>query len=117
MKAVDLEERLIQFSIDVIQLCKTMNHSFEAEHLAKQLIRSSTSSALNYGEARGGESSRDFIHKMKICLKELRECYINLRILKGANLNTNMKLLDQVLKENNELISIFVTSIKTASSK
>lgn len=117
MKPNQLEERLIQFSIDVILLCKKMDKSFASEHLAKQLIRSSTSSALNYGEARSGESIRDFLHKMKICLKELRESFINLKILKGANLITDLDVLEKLLKEIDELISIFVVSIKTASNK
>lgn len=117
MKANQLEERLIQFAIDIILLCKTIDKSFASEHLAKQLIRSATSSALNYGEARGGESTKDFLHKMKICLKELRESYINLRIQKGAQLISDIAKLDLLLEENNQLISIFVSSIKTASSK
>jgi len=69
MRPNNLEDRLIQFAIDVILVCKKMDKSFAAEHLAKQLIRSATSAALNYGEARYGESNRDFLHKMKICLK------------------------------------------------
>ena len=117
MKPNQLEERLIQFSIDVILLCKKMDKSFASEHLAKQLIRSSTSSALNYGEARSGESTRDFLHKMKICLKELRESFINLKIQKGTQTISDLNSLEKLLKENDELISIFVSSIKTASSK
>jgi len=117
MKPNQLEERLIQFAIDVILLCKKIDKSFASEHLAKQLIRSITSSALNYGEARSGESTRDFLHKMKICLKELRESKINMKIQKGARLITDVNLLDKLIKENDELISIFVASIKTASNK
>ena len=117
MKPNQLEERLIQFSIAIIMLCKHTDQSFASEHLAKQLMRSATSSALNYGEARSGESTRDFLHKMKISLKELRESYINLKILKGASLVSNQDLLEKLLKENDELISIFVASIKTASYK
>lgn len=117
MKPNQLEERLIQFAIDVILLCKKIDKSFASEHLAKQLIRSATSSALNYGEARGGESARDFLHKMKICLKELRESLINMKIQKGAELVKDVASLDKLLKENDELISIFVVSIKTATSK
>jgi four helix bundle protein len=86
MKPINLEERLIQFSVDIILMCNKVEKSFASEHLAKQLIRSATSSALNYGEARSGESTNDFLHKMKICLKELRESYINLKIQKGAEL-------------------------------
>jgi four helix bundle protein len=117
MKPNQLEERLIQFAIDVILLCKKVDKSFASEHLVKQLIRSVTSSALNYGEARSGESTRDFLHKMKVCLKELRESLINMRIQKGAKLITDIDSLDKLIKENNELISIFVASIKTASLK
>ncbi|MBX2829183.1 MAG: four helix bundle protein [Flavobacteriaceae bacterium] len=117
MKANNLEDRLIQFTIDVISVCKSLDNSFAAEHLAKQLIRSATSSALNYGEARSGESTRDFLHKMKICLKELRETGVNMKIQKGANLILDSEGLDKLLIENNELISIFVASIKTAGSK
>lgn len=65
----DLEERLIQFSIDIIMLCRKIDGDFTTQHLSKQLIRSATSSALNYGEAQSAESPRDFLHKMKICLK------------------------------------------------
>ena len=117
MKPNQLEERLIQFAVDVILLCKKIDKSFASEHLAKQLIRSATSSALNYGEARSGESTNDFLHKMKICLKELRESLINMKIQKGANLILDIALLDKLIKENDELISIFVASIKTASLK
>ncbi len=76
MKPNQLEERLILFAVNVILACKKIDTSFAAGHLAKQLIRSATSSALNYGEARSAESTRDFLHKMKLCLKELRECMI-----------------------------------------
>ena len=117
MKPNQLEERLIQFAIDVILVCKTIDDSFASEHLAKQLIRSATSVSLNYAEAQSGESMRDFLHKLKICLKELRECLVNMRIQKGAFLIKDINKLDILLKENNELISIFVASIKTASSK
>ncbi len=117
MKPDQLENRLIQFSIDIIVLCKQSDDSFASEHLMKQLIRSTTSVALNYGEARSGESKRDFLHKMKICLKELRESHVNLKIQKGASLNLNNEKLNILISESNELISIFVASIKTASNK
>ena len=117
MKPNQLEERLIKFAIDIIFLCKSMDTSFAAEHMTKQLIRSTTSVALNYGEARSAESTRDFLHKMKISLKELRESYINLKIQKGAQLLENKDKLEELIDENNQLISIFVSSIKTASTK
>jgi len=117
MKPNELEERLIQFAIDVILLCKSINKSFASEHLTKQLIRSSISVALNYGEARSGESTKDFLHKMKISLKELRESYVNMKIQRGAELIHDTQTLNKSIDENNQLISIFVSSIKTASSK
>lgn len=117
MKPNQLEERLIQFAISVIVMTKKIDQSFASQHLAKQLIRSATSAALNYGEAQSGESTRDFLHKIKICLKELRECMINMKIQKGAELILDINKVDLLLKENNELISIFVTSIKTATAK
>ena len=117
MKPNQLEERLIRFAIDIILLCKTIDKSFASEHLAKQLIRSSTSVALNYGEARSAESTKDFLHKMKISLKELRESYVNMKIQKGANLIKDIVELNKLMDENNQLISIFVSSVKTASAK
>lgn len=117
MKPNQLEERLIKFAVDIILLCKSMDKSFAAEHLTKQLIRSATSVALNYGEARSGESTKDFLHKMKISLKELRESHVNMKIQKGAKLILDGNELNRLIDENDQLISIFVASIKTASSK
>ena len=114
MNKFDLEERLILFSVQIIKLSESLKTSFAGVHLSKQIIRSATSSALNYGEAQSGESPRDFIHKMGICLKELRETFINIKIIKYAQLSDNVALLDVCFKENNELISIFVKSIETA---
>ena len=113
----DLEERLIQFSINIIELCKESTKSFASEHLIKQIIRSSTSSALNYGEAQSAESTKDFQHKMKICLKELRETLVNLKIQKGINSIMDKESLEKTINENNELIAIFVSSIRTSQNK
>ena len=113
----DLEERLIQFAVDIIIACGKLDGSFASQHLSKQLIRSTTSAALNYGEAQSAESGRDFLHKMKICLKELRESLVNLKIQKGAKLIKDIQMMDLLIKENNELIAIFVSSIRTSQSK
>lgn len=114
MKKHELEERLIWFSVRIIELSESMQNSFPEIHLSKQIVRSSTSAALNYGEAQSAESPRDFFHKMGICLKELRETFINIKIIKYGNLSPNVKLLNTCFLENNELISIFVKSIETA---
>ena len=71
MKTFNLEERLITFSVKTIQLIDGILKSKAGNHLSGQLIRSGTSCALNYGEAQGSESRKDFIHKLKIILKEL----------------------------------------------
>ena len=114
MNKHDLEERLVWFSVRIIELSESLQKSFAGIHLSKQIIRSATSSALNYGEAQSGESPRDFIHKMGICLKELRETFINIKILKYGRLSNNKKLLNTCYTENNELIAIFVKSIETS---
>ncbi|MCV9388933.1 four helix bundle protein [Reichenbachiella ulvae] len=113
----DLEERLIDFSVSVIEIVDKMPNSKAGNHLASQLVRSGTSVALNYGEAQAAESRRDFVHKMKVVLKELRESFNNLRIIKKALLFQPIEALDKILDENNQLISIFVKSIETAESK
>jgi four helix bundle protein len=110
----DLEERLIEFSSSVIDIAERIGHSTTAFIISKQLIRSGISPSLNYGEAQGAESREDFIHKMKICLKELRETFVCLKIILKRKLLKDGSILDGVLKENNELIAIFVKSIETA---
>jgi len=69
-KNFNLEERLINFSVSILNLIENMPQSLGAVGLSKQLARSGTSPALNYGEAQAAESGKDFLHKMKICLKE-----------------------------------------------
>jgi four helix bundle protein len=86
-------------------------------HIAGQIIRSGTSPAPNYGEAQSAESRSDFIHKMKISLKELRETRIWLLMLVRAKLVKSISTLESLIDENNQLISIFVTSIRTAKHK
>lgn len=114
MNKFDLEERLIRFSVLIIEIVNEMPNSKAGNHLAGQLVRSGTSVSLNYGEAQSAESRKDFIHKMKVILKELRETFISLKIILKSNLfKTNTKVL-AAQKESNELISIFVKSIETA---
>lgn len=113
MKTYPLEERLIEYAVRIIDLQKTLSNSLPGKHLGSQLIRSATSPALNYAEAIAAESKRDFIHKNKIVLKELRESHVCLRILSKSKLCTNTIFIDQAIVETHELICIFVTSINT----
>jgi len=117
MNSKELEQRLIDFAVQIIELTKTNTNNFAGNHLSGQIIKSSTSAPLNYGEARSAESSNDFIHKMQIVLKELRETFVNLKIIFGAKLNSNIKLLEYLLRENDELIAIFVKSIETSKNR
>ena len=100
----------------IITIVKSMPENIAASHLANQLVRSGTSVALNYGEAQGAESKRDFIHKMRVILKELRESLICLKLILGAKLDRNQdsKLVNRAKDECNQLVFIFVASIKTA---
>jgi len=113
----DLEERLIDFAVRIIRISDSLPKTKVGNHIAGQLIRCGTSPASNYGEAQSAESRSDFIHKMKICLKELRETRIWLLMIVRANLIKQTSKLEPLINENNELISIFVTSIKTAKEK
>jgi four helix bundle protein len=114
MNKFELEERLIWFAVRIIELSNHLPDTKAGNHLSGQIVRSGTSPALNYGEAQSAESPKDFVHKMGICLKELRETFINIKIIKYGNLTENKTLLDWCFNENNELISIFVKSIETS---
>ncbi len=109
----DLKERLINFSVMILEIVDQLPKTVIGVHFAKQLVKSGTSPAFLHGEAQGAESRRDFIHKLKIGLKELRETQVNLSILKKRRILGDL-IFDETLKENNELISIFVSSIQTA---
>ena len=111
----DIEERLIQFAVAVCNLSSALPRNRVGHHIAGQLVRSGTSPAANYAEALGAESRRDFVHKMKICLKELRETLVWLKIV--SRLHLDRRGVDHTVKEVNELISIFVRSIHTAQSR
>lgn len=116
MNKYNLEERLIEFSILVIEIVDEMPNSKAGNHLSGQLVRSGTSVSLNYGEAQSAESRKDFVHKMKIILKELRETFICLKIIHQCKLYKAENKIIKAKNENNELISIFVKSIETAEN-
>ncbi len=117
MNKYDLEERLIKFSVLIIEIVNRAPKSLAAKTLSGQLIRSGLSVSLNYGEAQSAESSKDFIHKLKIILKELRETHINLKITMRSKSHTNEDQIQKAINECNELISIFVKSVKTVQEK
>ena len=116
MNSKILEERLITFSVSVISICRNVEKSFTGQYLSNQLVRSAISPALNYGEAQSAESLRDFIHKLKIAVKELRESHVSLKILKYSELIDDSRL-EIAISECNELISILVASIKSSQRR
>jgi four helix bundle protein len=114
MNKYDLEDRLIDFAVSVMKISDQLPKTDAGCYLAGQLVRSGTAPALIYGEAQSAESRKDFIHKMKLSLKELRETSVNLKIIVKRSLYSSKDNIQPVLKESNELISIFVKSIQTA---
>lgn len=114
MEKQDFANRIIDFSVSIIDITNNLPKTYTGKHLSEQLIRSGTSVSLNYGEAQSGESRKDFIHKIKVVLKELRETYMCLNIISRIGLCKSEEKIQKVLIENNELISIFVKSVNTA---
>lgn len=110
----DLEDRLTDFAVLIIEVSESLHATPAGRHIAGQIVRSGTSPALHYGEAQSAESSKDFVHKLKILLKELRETFIGLKIIKRVPLSNKLALIEQAYSECNELIAIFNTSVKTA---
>lgn len=111
----EMEERLINFALFGIEISEELPNTFIGIHLGKQLARSSTSPALNYAEACDAESRKDFIHRLKIVNKELRESLVCMKIIERKPLIVNSKV-SNALKECNELISIFSKSIQTSKN-
>jgi four helix bundle protein len=109
----DLEDRLLEFSARVIRLVDALPNSRAANHLAGQLLRCGTSPYGNHGEVEAAESRKDFIHKLKICLKELKESRRWLRLVNKAEMLPAPKMAP-ILHETEELIMIFYASIRTA---
>jgi len=113
-KKFDLENRLIEFAGLVIEITENLYTTRAGNHITGQLVGSGTAPALIYGEAQSAESRNDFIHKLKILLKELRETLIAMKIIKNVPLTKKFDLADKGIIECNELIAIFVKSIETA---
>jgi len=112
----DLEERLLEYSVRVVRVVEQLPNTRVGTHVAGQLLRSGTSPYPNHGEAQAAESPKDFVHKLKISLKELRETKRWLKLTQRIPLIGPAAKLDSILEETEELIKIFVTSIKTAKA-
>ena len=107
-KIYDYEERLVRFAGEIIKFVNSIHKTYAGNYYASQLIRSSGSSALNYGEVQGTVSEKDFVHKMSIVVKELKESRGTLKILNYANMG-NTEPRNWLLKECEELVAIGAT--------
>lgn len=114
-KADELEERLIDVAVRIIKLSARLPKTPAGKHIAGQILRSGTSPAPNYGEARGAESTADFIHKLRIVIKELNETSTWLKVIDRSELLKH-DLLVGIIEENRSLCKIFMTSLRTASN-
>ena len=115
-KGDDIQERLINFAVSIIQLADKLPKTTAGRHIAGQILRSGTSPAPNYAEARSAESSNDFIHKLKVVLKELNETKVWLQII----IQCQMEAIDECIrlhKECDELCRIISASVKTAKRR
>ena len=114
MPRYDLEERLLEFAADVIRLTRNLEKSYAGKHIAEQLLRSGTSPLANHGEGESAKAKRDFAHRLRTCLQELREAHRWLKLIQRVPLTEERDQLAALIKESDELIRIFFTSIRTA---
>jgi len=110
----DIEDRLLEYSANIVSIAEGLPKTRTGNHVAGQLLRSGTSPYANHGEAQAAESSKDFIHKMRICLKELRESKRWLKLIQRIPLIKPADRMNEIIGETEELIKIFATSIRTA---
>ncbi len=110
----DLEDRLINFSSRIIDVVEALPNTRAGNYIAAQLVRCGLAPSLMYGEAQAAESRDDFIHKMKLLLKELKETRVCLKLISKKEMIKPVKKLESLKKENEELIAITSTSVETA---
>ncbi len=116
-KKFDLQERFIDYAVRIINVSDQLPETKAGKHISFQILRSGTSPAPNYGEAQSAESKADFIHKLKVALKELRETEVWLKIIIRTKLIQPSTKLSPLLQETDELISILFKSIDTVKRK
>ncbi len=109
----DLEGRLLSYAVMILRVVEQLPNTRAGNHIAGQLVRCGTSPLPNHGEAEAAESSDDFAHKLKVCLKELRESRRWLLLIQRAELLGNKQLVSASLQETEELIRVFFASLRT----
>ena len=115
--AYDLEERLLNFGARIIVLTRSLTGDYAERHIGNQLLRSGTAPLSHHGEAQAAESPADFIHKLRLALKEMRETERWLKLIERAAIISKAEKLNPLLNETDKLIRIFVTSISTAEKR
>ena len=110
----DIEDRLVEFAARIIDVVEAIPDSRAGNYIAGQLIRCGLATALLYGEAQSAESRDDFIHKMKIILKEQKETRVCIKLIIRKQLINPVSRLDFIKNECEELIKIISKSIETA---
>lgn len=113
-KKYDLEDRLVCFAALIIKFCQSLPDDNTGKYYAYQLMRSGGSAALNFGEAQGTFTYKDYIHKVSLSIKELKESRVSLKILNFVNYGDE-NCTRQLLKETEELIRILASIIKKKS--
>lgn len=113
-KVYDLEERLLEYSTQIVRFAETLHKTEAGRHVTRQLLRSGTSPMAQHGEAQSAESAEDFVHKLSIGLKELRETLRWLKLAERVPLTHHSEQTRALINETDELIRIFFSSIRTA---
>ncbi len=111
----DLEDRLVDYSCRMIDVVDALPNTRAGNYIAGQLIKSCMSPTFNYGEVQGAESRNDFVHKMGVVLKELKECRSALKVIRKKEMIKPVTKLDGIYKETEELVAIMAKSIETAN--
>ena len=114
-KEFDLEDRLVSFACLCLEICDLLPKSTAGHNLQYQLSKCGTAAALIYGEAQAAESGADFIHKLKMVLKEIKESRVNIKIIRKKPFLAHAKV-EMGYSESGELMAIFLKSIETAKS-
>jgi four helix bundle protein len=114
-KEYDLEDRLVEYGCRMIDVVEALPPTRAGNYIAGQLIKCCLSPAFNYGEVQAAESRNDFIHKLGIVLKELKECRTALKIVRRKEMIKPVKRIDEIFTETEELIAIVAKSIGTAT--
>lgn len=115
-KDEDLANRFLDFSVQIAKLVKDFPRTLVGNHIGRQLLSSGTSPGANYEEARGSESNADFVHKLSIALKELKESRVWLRVVRRISLASD-ECTEPLMDECEQLIAIIGKSISTARKR